>query len=221
MKIKTICILTDKTSCFAPYANILVNQLKSLGYCVGIYYNHHKINQRFDIVFFISYFKIVEQSFLERNKYNLVIHESALPHGRGWSPLSRQVLEGKNKIPVVMFHANKLCDEGDIVLKDFIQLDGTELHDEIRIIQSETAMRLCHKFLKLESKLKPMKQRGTPTYYPKRKPKDNELNINKSIKEQFGLFRIADNTKYPVFFMYKKTKYILSIKKKNINNSFI
>ena len=55
------------------------------------------------------------------------------------------------------------------------------------------------------------KQEGVPSYYAKRTPKDSELNINKSIKDQINLLRTVDNDNYPAFFRYKGMKYILEI----------
>ena len=56
-------------------------------------------------------------------------------------------------------------------------------------------------------------QSGEASFYPRRTPKDSELDINKSIEEQFNLLRIVDNNYYPAFFIRKGTKYILKIEK--------
>ncbi len=66
------------------------------------------------------------------NKHNLVIHESDLPKGKGWSPVTWQVLEGKDVIPITLFEAAKNVDAGDIYLQEFIHLDGSELLEEIK-----------------------------------------------------------------------------------------
>ena len=50
------------------------------------------------------------------------------------------------------------------------------------------------------------------SYYKKRYPKKIvELNINKSIKEQFNLLRIADPENYPSFFYKNGKKIILKV----------
>ena len=46
-----------------------------------------------------------------------------------------------------------------------------------------------------------------------RKPKDQKLDVNKSILSQFNILRTADNKRWPAFFIYKKNKYLLKIKK--------
>lgn len=53
---------------------------------------------------------------------------------------------------------------------------------------------------------------GKESFYPKRSPKDSELDINKSLNEQFNLLRIASNEDFPAFF----TKMV-----KNLYSKFI
>jgi len=50
------------------------------------------------IVFILGYHKIIKKEYLKNNKYNIVVHESDLPKGKGWVPLFWQILEGKNEI---------------------------------------------------------------------------------------------------------------------------
>ena len=69
------------------------------------------------------------------------------------------------------------------------------------------------KYLKKFPNLKQLKQSKKSSYNKKRTPKDSELNLNKTIKEQFNHLRINDNIKFPSFFIYKKTKYFIKIYK--------
>ena len=61
------------------------------------------------------------------------------------------------------------------------------------------------------------KQNGKGSFNKRRNPEDSEININKSIIEQFNLFRISDNNNYPVFLDIKGIntylKYLKNIKK--------
>ena len=50
-------------------------------------------------------------------------------------------------------------------------------------------------------------------YFTRRTPKDSEIDVNKSISEQFNLLRIADNERYPCFFKYKGHNYKISLTK--------
>ena len=58
-------------------------------------------------------------------------------------------------------------------------------------------------------------QEGVATYYERRTPKDSELDINRSIKDQFNLLRIVDNERYPAFFYIGDKKYKISIEEYN------
>ena len=173
------------------------------------------------IVFFLSYFKLVGEDFLKKYKHNLVVHESALPKGKGWSPLFWQILEGKNRIPIVLFEAEKNVDSGAIYLKDFIKLNGTELYEEIRFIQAEKTKQLCIKFLNNYNELilKKKSQKGKSSFYIKRSPVDSRLKLSKSIKTQFNLLRICDNENFPAYFNFKKAKYIVRVYKVKVNES--
>ena len=46
---------------------------------------------------------------------------------------------------------------------------------------------------------------------PKRTWADGELDINKTIKDNFNLLRVGNNDAWPSFFYHKGTKYILKI----------
>ena len=92
------------------------------------------------------------------------------------------------------------------------------LFSEIKNIQFNICIKLIKKFLNYYKKNKKtpksFKQVGIPTYYKARSPMDSKLNINKSLRSQFNLLRIADNKKYPAFFNIFNNKYYLKIIKK-------
>lgn len=211
MKFESIAVLTSEESWFVPYAKEMVDILEQKGYKSNLFHNYDNIEENFQVVFILSYFNIIKEQSLKTHKHNLVVHESDLPQGKGWSPLFWQILEGKNKIPVTLFEATAKVDEGDIYIKDYIMLQGHELNDEIRKLQGQKTIELCLKFLDDHENLKPTKQTGQGTYYTKRTPEDSELDKEKSISEQFNLLRIVNNEKFPAFFYHKDHKYILKI----------
>jgi len=154
---------------------------------------------------------------LHLNKCNIVIHESNLPNGKGWSPLTWQILEGKNEIPITLFEAVEEMDSGDIYLKDIIKFEGHELCNEIKDKQGKKTNELILKFVEKYNNIKGEPQIGTSTYHERRRPENSELDINKTISEQFNLLRVCDNNKYPAFFIINKQKYIIKIKKQHKN----
>tara|TARA_Y100000590_G_C15647312_1_gene987364 strand:+ start:215 stop:859 length:645 start_codon:yes stop_codon:yes gene_type:complete len=164
-----------------------------------------------DIVFILNYTKILPNSFLNKNKLNLVVHASDLPKDRGFAPLSYQILRGKNKIKISLFEAVKKLDSGNIYIKNNLKLNGTELSNELRIKQSLAVRKITENFLSRYPKLKSKKQIGKGNLNKRRTQIDSKIDINKSIKSQFNLLRICDNDLYPCFFYHKNTKYLLKI----------
>ena len=164
-----------------------------------------------DIVFPLSYTKILPNEFLKKNKLTLIAHASKLPKDRGAAPIQYQVLEGKKKFFISLIKAEEKLDSGNIYCRNFFLLKGYELSDEIRKKQAETTFRVIKFFLNKFPKIRSKAQRGKPTFRKRRTPKDSKLNINKSIKSQFNLLRICDNKSYPAYFYLKKKKYILKI----------
>lgn len=207
-----ITLVTDnKKSWIIPYVEKLKKQL-SKKHQVDWVLKYAQIRSG-DAAFYLSCEGIIPPRILKLNKYNLVIHESALPKGKGWAPLNWQILEGKNKIPITLFEAADKVDSGDIYLQDYMRFKGHELAAELRHAQGEKTIELILKFITLWPDIKGRKQIGKSTYYKKRTPIDSQLDLNKSIKEQFNNLRIADNERFPSWFVYKGHKYILKIDK--------
>lgn len=222
MVFKKIAILTTKGSAFDPFATKFEKKLIEEGYLAKIFYHHKEISTEYEIVFILSYERIVTREYLARHKHNIVVHGSDLPKGTGWSPIFWQILEGKNKIPLVLFEAVPDVDAGKIYIKDYIYFQGHEINEEIRRTQAEKSIEMCLKFLEDCLYLTPHSQEGEPTFYHKRTPKDSELDINKSLLENFNLLRIVNNDLYPAFFYHLGYKYILKIYKednKDINKT--
>jgi len=174
-----------------------------------------------DFCFMLSCGEIVKPTILRRNSHNLVVHASKLPKGKGWSPLSWQVLEGAKEIPVTLFEAAENVDSGLIYLQNKIELSGDELVDELREKQATVTNDLCEKFIDRYPKIleDAQKQSGNPSFYPKRTAVDSMLNPQKSIAEQFNLLRIADNQHYPAYFDWMGKRYLLKIEKESAKQS--
>ena len=66
-------------------------------------------------------------------------------------------------------------------------------------------------FMKIYPNFSRQKQKGIESFYPKRRRADSELDISKTLKENFNLLRIGNNEAWPSFFYYKGVKYVLKI----------
>lgn len=205
-----IQILTDKTSWMNTYNLILYNKLAESGHQVELIHSKSELKHG-DTAFLLSCFELISQQYLDLHKHNIVVHASDLPKGKGWSPTSWQILEGKNEIPITLFEAVEAMDAGDYYIKDKLVLDGYELVDEWQNKLGIKIVEMCLNFIKNYNHALPQKQTGDETIYPRRRPKDSELDINKTIEEQFNLLRIVDNEKYPAFFNINGKEYILKI----------
>ena len=207
-----LAILTSPNQWFCDFAERLSSELG----CAHIFENHYDISEPYDVVFILSYHKIIQNSFLSKNKHNIVIHASDLPEGKGWAPLFWQVLEGKSKITFSMFEATEGVDDGPIYMQKELLLNGLELNRELRIKQAELQIKMCKMFVDNYSIYSdPRCQIGDESFYPKRNPSDSELDINKTINEQFNMLRIVDNEEYPAFFYVDGKKFILKIYSEN------
>ena len=206
--IKIQLLIDNVNSWMLPYVKSYSNNLAKNGFSSKVLTKHEEV-EKGDILILLS----CEKKFtkLSLNKNNLVIHESDLPNGKGWSPLTYQGLEGKNKIPITLIEADKNFDGGLIYLRDWIELNGDELVDELREKQAYKTFFLIDKFLKERSSIKGERQLGKETFYERRNPSHSELNIDKSILENFNLLRVADNERYPAYFVYKSQKYIIKV----------
>jgi len=164
-----------------------------------------------NLVFPLSYTRILPISFLKKNELVLIAHPSKLPKDKGFAPLQYQVLRNNNKIYISLIKAVEEVDAGQIYLQNSFILDGSELSDEIRSIQGFQYLKIIKKFLIKYPNIKPKKVSGKSNFNKRRYPKNSELSINKTIKQQFNHLRINDNELYPSFFYFKGQKYIVKI----------
>tara|TARA_X000001036_G_scaffold438057_1_gene484910 strand:- start:3770 stop:4414 length:645 start_codon:yes stop_codon:yes gene_type:complete len=167
-----------------------------------------------DILFLISCLEIIKEDIRKKFQHTLVIHESDLPHGRGWSPIQWQILNGLNSITVTLLDAADKVDSGDIWKKEIVKFEGHELSNEINEKIFPIKLNLLDFAIKNCNLIKKTVQKEIDElHFPRRTSKDSEIDVNKSISEQFNLLRIADNERYPCFFKYKGYNYKISLSK--------
>ena len=193
------------------YAEKFIEQLKEK-HQVKLIFKEEDISEG-DILFILSFYKLVDSSYLKLNKHNIVVHASRLPAGKGWSPATWQILEGKNQIPLTLFEAVEKVDAGDIYFVEELELDGTELINEWQGKMAEKILEMAKRFISEFPDNHGAPQSGEESFYARRTPEDSEIDPEKTIAEQFNSFRVADNEKYPAFFKHQGKKYILKIYK--------
>jgi len=218
--LKKITILTTtKNSWFLDHTKELLGELKkNKRNLVNFCQNQNKIKKS-DCTFILSCDQILKKKNLTKSRFNIVIHGSNLPKGKGHSPWSWEIEKGKKNIFLSMFDINvksQKFDDGKILLKKKIKLKGTELINDIRKLIATNFIHMIKNFLKNYKSIRPKQQKGKSTFFPKRTRENQKLNINKTILENFNKLRVSDNIRYPAFFSYKGQEYILKIYKKKL-----
>lgn len=215
-KVLKINILTAKSSWMNRYDEELKKSFEKKGHIVNYVASKAELKEA-DISFFLSCFEIVGQTYLDKSSHNIVVHASDLPQGKGWSPASWQILEGKREIPLSLFEATEKVDAGCIYLKDRIFLDGFELIDGWQNKLGKKIVEMCVTFVNNYPEIikKGEEQLGSESFYKKRTPENSMLDPKKTIEEQFNLLRVVDNEKYPAFFVMNGRKYVVKIYEAN------
>ena len=166
-----------------------------------------------DILFLISCSELIAKQDRERYKKTLVIHASDLPKGRGWSPHIWEIIHGADEITLSLLEAVDEVDSGDIWKKIKVNIPKTALYNTINALIFDAELELMDFAIEKFSTIKPQKQNDeiNPTYWPKRKPEDSEVDVSKSIAEQFDLIRVCDPNRFPAFFFIDGKKFIIKI----------
>jgi methionyl-tRNA formyltransferase len=165
-----------------------------------------------DILFLISCGEVIDHDTRAKFKKTLVIHASDLPKGRGWSPHIWEILHGAKYLTVSLLQAEDKVDTGAIWKKVRIKIPETAVWQEINQLLFEKELALMDFAIENMPGITSYEQLDIkPSYWPKRRPEDSELDIHKSIDQQFNLLRISDNERYPAFFCKDGRKFKLTM----------
>jgi methionyl-tRNA formyltransferase len=168
-----------------------------------------------DLLLLISCVEILTESDRLAYTKTLVIHASDLPKGRGWSPHIWQILEGKTDITVTLLEAENTVDSGDIWHQINCHIPRHALWNEINDSVFNVELKLMDFAVDNFGITIPTRQNTdiTPTYYTKRTPADSELDIHKSLLEQFDMIRVSDPERFPAYFKLNGHVYKLRLEK--------
>ena len=211
---RSIAILSDRTSWLNEYIQELMLDWLAAGHRVQWVHDKKELRPG-DFCFYLSCGQIVPANILSQYRHNLVVHESDLPRGKGWSPLTWQILEGKNRIPATLFEAAEKVDSGVIYAQDWMEFEGYELIDELREAQAKVTIGLCKRFVDGYPQIceEAQEQAGNESFYPRRRAMDSKIDPAQTIGAQFNSLRVVDNQRYPAFFDLNGWRYLLRIDK--------
>ena len=206
----SVTLVCEEDSWILPYVVALQQKLWAHDIDAKLVHEYSCI-QHGEAAFFLGCTKICPKELLHRNAYNFVVHESELPKGRGFAPISWTILDGNNEIVFSLIEANEDVDTGKVYSQSKILMQGTELCAEIRELQGFNTIELCLNFI-LNGRIEDAReQTGEVSYFRRRTPADSELDVHKTIAEQFDLLRIVDNQRYPAYFSYRGRVYRLKV----------
>ena len=169
-----------------------------------------------DILFLISCTEVIPNIYRDKFKKTLVVHASDLPNGRGWSPHVWEILNGATEITLSLIEAENKIDTGDIWKKITVNIPKTALYDEINQLIFSAEIKLMNFAINGFTKIIPTKQSSkSSSYWPKRSVDESEIDINKSLLEQFDLIRVCDPNRFPAFFYKDGKKFKLIVKREN------
>ena len=108
-------------------------------------------------------------------------------------------------------------DAGNIIYRQQLDFEGHELIDEMREALAMMTFHFCQRFLDEDKPPNGTSQNGKASYHSPRRPADSVINPALPISEQFNLFRVVDNDRYPAFFDWQGHRYRLHIEKMENN----
>jgi methionyl-tRNA formyltransferase len=211
MKISILC--TDPQHPVVASLRAWRDVMSAAGHAVALAFDKAELAGG-DVLFLVSCGQIIRDA--DRAKYGatLVLHASALPTGRGWSPHIWAIVGGQNTITVSLLEACDPVDTGPVWLETTFVLEGHELLAEINEKLFAAEIALMSRAVESFGAIVPRVQVGDPgPYMAKRSPADSRLDPDKSIAEQFDLLRVVDSQRYPAFFDLRGQRYVLRIEK--------
>ena len=161
-----------------------------------------KLNPEF--IFFPDWSWIIPKKITDNYKC-VCLHESNLPKFRGGSPLQNQIIRGITKTKTTAFFMSDGIDEGDIILQKNLSLKGKIEDIFLRMIDND--FKIITKIISGKYTVK--KQKGTPTLFKRRKPKESELkNLNFTKKYLYDFIRMLEDPYPNAFIKLGKRKII-------------
>ncbi len=125
-------------------------------------------------------------------------HETALPYGRGGSPIQNLIASGHRQTVITALQAVPQIDAGPIFLKREVSLEG--LAEEIYIRISEIIAQMILDIVK--NSPQPVPQKGNITIFKRRKPEQSLLPTEISrLDRLFDFLRMLDAEGYPRAFI--------------------
>ncbi len=160
--------------------SIPVYQTKSIRKDENLINNLRNLNPDFFVTF--AFGQILSQEVLDIPKFGTVnVHASLLPKYRGANPIQHAIINGDKKTGITTMLTSLGMDEGDICLKEEIEITENMTDSELREEIAEKAPDILYKSIKklYNNELTPIKQNSAEaTYAGKFKKEDGKINLD-------------------------------------------
>ena len=209
-----ICILVNEGEEFHSQ-ELLRHYLPSTKFEVVVTDKFPQNPKEFKLIVPWSYRKIIKDT--EEYGNIVVVHSSKLPEGRGWAPIYNAFSENQKEYVISAIFAADLVDTGDIIASAQFAMEPEYTATFIRKIDEEISLLLISNIAEEWHDCKPIgvKQQGIGNFRARRYANDNEIDINKTLKENISHLRGVESTA-PAFFYFENTKYTIEIRPENV-----
>ena len=131
-----------------------------------------------DLLFLISFHKILKNQDIANYRHSLLLHASDLPDGRGWSPHIWELIKGKNNVTVSILEVSYPADTGRILEKLIIDIPETAICSEINQLVFNAELSLMKNAISAYPNFLFHKQRepsDSDNIWPRRTPQNSEI----------------------------------------------
>ena len=150
------------------------------------------IEEKVDVILFLGWSWFIKKEITDKFLC-LGIHPSDLPNYRGGSPIQHQIINGIKKTNVSLFTISEKLDEGDIWLKEKLDLSGNNMDEIFKNIETSSVI-LLNKFFNLFPNITPTQQDlKLGSYFKRRTPNQSEITLDdfksKSLEDIYNTIR--------------------------------
>jgi methionyl-tRNA formyltransferase len=150
-----------------------------------------------DYIFFPHWSYLIPEEIY--TKYECIIfHMTALPYGRGGSPLQNLIVRGHQETKLSAIKCVNKLDAGPIYLQEKLSLNGSA--EEIFLRAAKQIESMIIKIISEQPK--PVEQKGEVTKFKRRTLEQGDWSDAKSLDEVFDRIRMLDADSYPSAYIH-------------------
>jgi len=145
-----------------------------------------------EIIVVVAYGRILPAQILRLPSHGCInVHASLLPKYRGAAPIQWAIINGEKKTGITTMLMDEGLDTGNILLQEDTEISSDDTAETLGNKLAEIGASLLIRTIKgiRSGYIKPIPQKGTPSYAPPLKKEDGRLNWSKTATEIFNFVR--------------------------------